>query len=194
MEYTTLDSLKEFLDISTDHLDDNLSALITRATKLLDLQFGDNLWVQSKTRYIDGNGTNRLIMENTINSVTSIEMRSGTGWSPLAVDFIDGALVYLTSDAPKGQANIKITYTKWYEEIPADLQAFFNVYCSKLITIEENKPLKKYGHNGQYTSKKINGLSVTYRSPWEIAKEQKDFGLDLTAVVKKYKNFTLVTM
>lgn len=55
MNYTTLDALKTFLNITGTAEDTALTALIVQATALVDIELGDNLAQVTNTRRIDGN-------------------------------------------------------------------------------------------------------------------------------------------
>lgn len=136
MEYTTLARLKTFLSITDTTQDTALTTLITQATALVDIELGDNLGTATVTRKMDGNETNRLIMENTVNTVTSVsDVSTGTVYT---VDYIEGSIVYLERETAKGRKNIQITYSKGYATVPGDMERFFWQYCKELLTIADS--------------------------------------------------------
>lgn len=96
MLYTTLTSLKAHLGITDTAQDTVLTSLIETATELIDTDLGENLEIRTKTRRIDGSGTNRIIMENTINSV--IYVKDVYTLSTYTVDFISGYEIYLLEE------------------------------------------------------------------------------------------------
>lgn len=180
MQYTTLDHLKTFLGISGTDQDTELTALIEQATMLLDIEIGDNLGKKTVTRRVSGNESNRIIMENKINSVASIRYASGNG--SIEVDYIDGNIVYLTKESERGQNNIEITYEKGYDTVPVDLERFFQQYCKELLALKdssETEVVKSQSLGG--------GLSLTYFSPSEL----KGQLVDIDIILQKYKNFSV---
>jgi hypothetical protein len=111
LKYTTLDALKAYIG-NTSLTDDQLNALITRASKLLDSELGDNIGLQTITKRMDGYGKPKLVMENRVVSVDSVQYCIRKTWYPIDVDHINGVVVYLDTPLPIGEQNIEITYTK----------------------------------------------------------------------------------
>ena len=72
LEYTTLVQLKGYLP-NTMLTDEQLTSLITRASRLLDSELGGNIGEQTITKRVDGYGKPKIILENTIQAVESIE-------------------------------------------------------------------------------------------------------------------------
>lgn len=191
MEYTTLDDFKLFFP-STTLTDAQINALIARWSRLLDVELGDNIGEQTITKRMDGYGKAKLVMENKINSVSLVRYAIRKTWREVDVDYIDGVMVYLDEELPKGDNNVEITYTKWYTDLPADIQDFFHLYCQRLLNYESNIA---GGGNGEVKTKKINGLSITYKTPSEIAdsasKSGGGFSTAFAQILNKYKNFSL---
>ena len=182
MLYTTLPTLKNFLGIPlVDTTQDaELTALITQATDLVDIELGDNLEKKTYTRRIDGNGHARILMENRINSVASVTDIATS--ETIAVDFIEGSSVYLMRETPRGRRNIEITYEKGYATRPDDMERFFLQYCRELITMGTS------GDTETVKSQSLGGgLSLTYFSPSELSGQM----VDIESVIGKYRNFSI---
>lgn len=185
MNYTTLSNLKEHLGITDNGQNEKLTWLIEIATELIDTELGENLETRTKTRRIDGSGTCRIIMENTVNSI--IYVKDFRTWSPYTLDFIDWATVYLTSSVERGQKNIEISYTMWYATVPEDFERYFIEYCKELLNEEE-----KQWDTEVVKTKKLGDLSITYFSPSELANNGSLLSSPLFQnVLRKYKNFTI---
>lgn len=190
MEYTTLSALKMFAP-STGLTDPQLSALITRGSLLLDAELWDNIGEQTLTKRMDGYGKPKIVMEAKVNSVTSVEYKESGSWYEIDVDFIDWPVVHLEEPAPKGDKNIRIVYVKGYTVLPTDIQAFFHTYLMRLLTLDK---ASTGATAGEVKSKSINGLSISYRTPWEIAESETSdggaFSEAYKSILSKYKNFT----
>lgn len=180
MEYTTLSALKWFLGITGASEDASLAELITEATALVDIELGDNLAQVTKTRRIDGSGEPRIIMENTVNSVTSVI--NAVTWYEYSSDFIEGKSVYFAESIPKWRKNIAITYSKGYATVPRDMERYFLHYCRELYTMASSSELEQVK-----TQSLGGGLSLTYFSPSELMGRM----VWLDSVIAKYKNFNI---
>lgn len=191
LKYTTLDALKAYLP-NTSLTDDQLNTLITRASKLLDSELGDNIWLQTITKRMDGYGKPKLIMENRVVSVESVSYCIRQSRYPVAVTHINGVVVYLEEPLPVGEQNIQITYTKGYETVPEDVQLFFHMYSVKLLSLDS---YMTWDSNGEVVNKKIQNLSITYKTPSELIEQATTswgiFEESFKNILDKYKNFTL---
>jgi hypothetical protein len=185
MLYTTLEKLKKFLGVDPTEDDTPYTELIEIATELIDTELGENLEIRTKTRRIDGSGTLRIIMENRVNSVVFI--RDARTLSPYTLDFIDGAIVYLTSPVERGQKNIEISYVMGYAEVPKDFERYFLEYCKELRDNQE-----KQWDTEVVKTKKLGDLSITYFAPSELANNGSILASpEMQNILKKYKNFTI---
>lgn len=183
--YTTLAKLKDFLWVTGTEDDEKYEELIELATELIDTELWENLEIRTKTRRIDGSGTCRVIMENRVNSVVFI--RDFRTQSAYTVDFIDGAIIYLTSVVERGQKNIEISYVMWYATVPVDFERYFHHYCKELLNDQEQSDDTEV-----VKTKKLWDLSVTYFSPSELASNGSILGKpEMERILKKYKNFTI---
>lgn len=193
LKYTTLDALKAYIG-NTSLTDDQLNTLITRASKLLDSELGDNIWLQTITKRMDGYGKPKLVMENRVVSVTSVSYCIRQSWFPVSVSHINGVVVYLEEVLPVGEQNIQITYTKGYETVPEDLQIFFHMYSMKLLSLDS---YMLWNSNGEVVNKSIQGLSITYKTPSELIDQATTswgiFEASFKNILDTYKNFTLST-
>lgn len=180
MEYTTTAKLKAFLGITGTERDVELAELIKQATELVDIELGDNLGTATVTRRIDGNGTYRIILENRVNSVASVtDVQTGRA---IAVDYVEGAVVYLKEEAVRGRKNIEITYSKGYASVPDDMARYFLHYCRELLTMGTS------GDTETVKSQSLGGgLSLTYFSPSELSGRM----VGIEDVIAKYRNFAI---
>lgn len=191
MEYTTLSDFKTYFP-NSGMTDEQISAFITRASKLLDAELGDNIWEQTITKRMDGYGKPKLILENRVTAVSLVRYKIRSYWTEVDVDYFDGAIVYLEQELPAGDNNVEITYTKGYTTLPTDIQDFFHLYCARLMQLDG---FVAWAQPGEIKSKRINGLGITYKTPSEIADAQtsKDgiFATTFSNILDKYKNFSL---
>lgn len=192
MEYCTRDELKTYLWISWTSEDVSLSNLITALTWLLDLELGWNLEEKNYSRRISWMGTPRLIMEGPINAISWNEVKlyysyASNEFTTIKVAFIEGPVVHLERCIPKGVKNVAIEYTRGYSEIPWDMKSFFLKYCKEMRGIDKN-------WDNNISSKKVEGLQVSYFSPSEIIAAKKENPLkDFASILKKYKNFNCIS-
>lgn len=199
LKYTTLATLKTFLGITGTDQDAALQELIDTGTDLLDLDLGENLGQVTKTRRVDGTGTNRIFLEREPSAVSSMSSTTDGGYSwsgiDLEADPIEGYAVFAATIIPKGTRNIKVTYTVGYSSVPADLEEFFLNYVRTLKTTREaiaagKDPFQKV------KSKKIEGLQVTYFSPSELSDglgQSDPFAPLYQNIVNKYRVFNFYT-
>lgn len=138
----------------------------------------------TKTRRVDGPGTNKIVMENILQWVTSVvDRKSGRS---LEIDFYEGYVIYMVDEVDRGIKNLEVTYAIWYETVPADFEAYFLEYCKilyqKSLILDPNKVVQ---------NKKIDDLSVTYFSPTElVAKWEASLSAPhMQKILKKYRNF-----
>ena len=65
MEYTTLSAFKTYFP-SSGMTDSEISSFISRASRLLDAELGDNIGEQTITKRMDGYNKPKLVMENRV--------------------------------------------------------------------------------------------------------------------------------
>lgn len=187
MQYTTLENLKSYIGTSCKDEDSILLKLIIIWSDMLSTELWDDLWLKTLTKRYDWYGTNRVVLESLVNNVSLIEFTNNNWytWSPLVLDFIDGYVVYAKWIMPTWYKNIRITFQKWYEKVPGDLEGFFLKYVTKMrddrITNNKNKKIK---------SKKIDDLSTTYFGPNELSSRDEWFSQDYEIIKQKYRVFS----
>lgn len=188
MLYTTLTSLKAHLGITDTAQDTVLTSLIETATELIDTDLGENLEIRTKTRRIDGSGTNRIIMENTINSV--IYVKDVYTLSTYTVDFISGYEIYLLEEVYRWSKNIEISYVTGYSSVPKDFERYFLEYCKELYGRD-----KISSDTEAIKTKKLGDLSITFFSPSELITNGSSVldAPDMRKIIQKYKNFSIIT-
>lgn len=117
-----------------------INDIITRQTDFIQRQVNVSLsGVQEYTEWHDGSGTSELMLDRkNINSLVSIYVITQPNWqftiSASGIDIINGQGILRAKAAtdmefqartplfPKGENNIKVTYTAGFNEMPADLQ------------------------------------------------------------------------
>lgn len=190
MQYTTLSNLKKHLWVTWTTRDIELTALIVKSSNMLEFELWQSLDVETVTRRVNGRWTDRVFVESTVNSVSSVSYTTDNGysWSTIEVDYSDWYTVYLRSKAPKGTRNVKVVYARGYASVPADLEQFFLKYCESLLwdsqATEDDKQRK-------VSSKKVgNYLSVTYAWPEELSRHDKSFEISYDNIKQKYQVFS----
>ena len=121
----TLSEVKNALEITDTNSDSWLESLILPASKLCEEYLDMYFHVADNVAILDGNGVSRLYFddEGPIFSISSIEYRDGSTWTPYTstdytysqwfIDLINGQLFY------SGNANIRITYQYGFSKVPA---------------------------------------------------------------------------
>lgn len=188
MIYTTLEKLKNSLQITDNSEDIFLTNLITECSALIDMELGDSLEEKAITRRINGDGKNFIILENRIMEMSRVFDTSTK--KDIPVDCIEGYIVYLEKSTTAGRKNIEITYKKGFREVPEDFEVYFLAFC------RENYLQQKATKNAMESnikSKKIAEVSVSYFSPSELITENSVLSEEkMQNILKKYKNFTIV--
>ena len=181
MDYCTLEELKDFLKIEDDSENDLLSNLILQATAMVDSELWDNLWKKTYTRRIDWNWANRIVMENVVNSVESVQdVRASYVYE---VDYIEWSIIYLTESTNRWIKNIQVIYERWFEDAPQDFKRFFLEYCRELYKAKDTTSTEVV------KSKRLWDLSLTFFAPSELKDES--LKIDFEQILQKYKNFNL---
>lgn len=193
MEYTTLSNLKTYLGITGNSQDGALSSLITLCSEMLSLELGDDLGQKTVTRRINGSGTYRVVLENNVSAVSSIQYTCDNWYSrtSLTVESLEWPILYTVEEIPRGERNIKVVYTKGYASVPKPLEEFFLKYVQLQKELREQLTDEK-----KYTAKtkQVDGMSVEYFWPSEIAEKDAVFKANWNAILKKYKNFNMIVI
>jgi hypothetical protein len=76
--------------------------------------------------------------------------------------------------------------------VPEDVQLFFLMYSMKLLSLDS---YMTWDSNGEIVNKKIQNLSITYKTPSELIEQATTswgiFEESFKNILDKYKNFTL---
>lgn len=200
MNYTTLSSLKMKLWIATDNTesDSELSFIIEKATKLIDIEIWFNLEKRNISERVDWTWKNRIYLKNKPNSI--INIKSKDWFTSYTLDYIDGYILHLEENTPKWNGNILVDYEFWFtsENIPGDIEEI----CLDLCVIISDKS----GITGTNMEKLIDKniktqklweLSITYF--WETEKitwssfDKLNPGKNIEKILNKYKSFNWIT-
>ena len=186
MQYTKLENLKSFLWITDSKRDQELKDRIEVMSEMLTVELGGSIEAWTFTRRYDGFGTPRITMESPVTSVSKIEVTKNNGydWQEVELNFIDGYIVRAKDDLPRGNKCVRVTYTKGYDTVPSDLEQFFLNYVKTAIDSEASEHDEK-----DIKSEKIDGMTMVYFSPEEIAAKNKAFQANYDMIKNKYKLF-----
>lgn len=184
MNLTTLPKLKTHLGIVENSRDAELTAIIESASAVLEAELWQSIQKGEYTRRLDSFGTGRIVMEAKISLPTTVEYTRDKweSWADVEIDYIEGQIIYLRRNIPKGRKNLRVTYTKWYDNVPADLESFFLVYVQKMM--QANIP---NSDEKEIKTKKLDGLSITYFWPNELTSSDAVFKTDYNKIKNKYR-------
>ena len=187
MQYTTLSTLKDFLWVTDNSRDTELTNRITIMSDILSMELWQDLTKWTVTKRYDGFGSNKIVLETVVNEVQKIEYTTNNGYNRNEAEYShhDWYIVYTRSPLPRGSQCVKVTFEKWYDVVPPDLEQFFLRYVKVATEQEQSSQAEK-----DIKTKKLDGLSITYFWPWEIAERNKAFWVDYDAIKNKYKVFS----
>lgn len=133
-------------------------------------------------------------MENTINSVSSLQYSSDEGQTRTDIEVLstEDMIVFAKTKIPRGYKNVKITYEKGYATVPTDLQRFFLMYVAKLKDMSDD--ISTATNTERVKEVKIGEISKKFYSPSDIAKLDQQFNKKLERIVDKYGNFKITVM
>ena len=185
--------------IATDNTesDSELSLIIERATKLIDIEIWFNLEKRNISERVDWTWKNRIYLKNKPNSI--INIKSKDWFKSYILDYIDWYILHLEENTPKWSKNILVDYEFWFdsENIPGDIEEI----CLDLCVIISDKS----GITGTNMEKLIDKniktqklweLSITYF--WETEKitwssfDKLNPGKNIEKILNKYKSFTWI--
>ena len=193
MEYTTLEKLKTKLWITNEDNDSELSSIITKATKLIDIKIWYNLEKQDIIKRTWWTGKNKIYLDCLVNSIEYITNKDNL--QNYTLDFIDWYIVYLEEKTPKWERNIEVKYNIWFDTVPSDIEEMCLWLCVWLsiqnwITWTNTDKLQEKNIKTQ----KLGSLSLTYFSNQEKKVNITDrFDLNtkenFDQIIAKYKSF-----
>ena len=203
MEYTTLPTLKTYLKITDTSRDDELTALITGATAMIDMELGYNLELDEDVVIrVNGMWKNRIVLPQKVNSVSKVEVKdtANSTWREVEVDFITGIVVYLIDDVSPGVKNVRLTCSRGYapaipwegeeagtpSELPADFERLFCSYCAQLLQKQDQDS------EWQIQNKKLDGLSITYFGPSDFKGNDENM-VSFKKLLAHYKSFSFAS-
>lgn len=182
MKYTTLENLKGFLWITDDSQDVELQKIIDRETKKFDTLFGWNLGSAEYIEYVEWPNKLFLLRRNIRN--VEIWDESGNDISG-EVKTIKWRRVILRG-AIYGE--IKVKYTAWWD----DLEDIWEIEWVFLKSCKESFLESGSEENLKVKSERVDGISISYYSKWEIEKDTKSvYGKSTIDIVNRYKLFSL---
>lgn len=158
-DLTTLENVREYLNIQTTSEDTLLSRLITAASSFIEKLLCNTFALTSYTEVYDGNGHRKLWVTHTpITSVSSVVVDSKT-ISP-AIDSVSSGYGFTREGIflygfwfEKGLQNVRISYSAGYAQIPADVED----ECLRIVGLRY-KARDRIGVSG----KSVGGEHVSY--------------------------------
>jgi uncharacterized phiE125 gp8 family phage protein len=184
-DLTTLDNVKQYLEITSTNSDALLSRMITAASAFITSWLSRNFIQATYTETYNGSGsTTQLLRQTPIVSVSSLVVNTITvPPSPDGVQagyvFDDMALYLIGMSTygwsypvyyfPRGKQNIKVTYTAGYATVPADVEQA----CIELV----GKQFNRRKHL-DVSNKNLGTEVVSYT--------KDDLGKDTQAILQSY--------
>ncbi|MBP2638375.1 MAG: hypothetical protein H6Q72_4282 [Firmicutes bacterium] len=178
VDFTTLDNVKQYLNLSNTTSDAFLSRLISAASAFVVTWVKRDLLSASYTEQRNGNGSCRMMLKNTpvtaVSSLTvnghSIPASTQPGISP-GYWFDDKMLYVKGYSFPNGFGNVTIDYTAGYTTVPLELEQV-------VIELVANK-YKRRDRIGE-DSKDLGGQTVSY-SKRDLSQDH----MDLLSIYKR---------
>lgn len=127
MGLITLATAKTHLGVSGSGDDATITAFIAAATEAMEGGAQRHLESTSVTEYLDGNGSRRLWLKESAESITSVHVDSARAWGvaslETAADYrVDGCVLdHLDEIWPIGRSNVRVIYSAGYATVPDDL-------------------------------------------------------------------------
>ncbi|PZM85066.1 hypothetical protein DLH72_02190 [Candidatus Gracilibacteria bacterium] len=193
MDYTNISSLKRKLGVSSDNteFDDELSFLIKKATNMINSTIGQSLEKRKIIERVDGTGNKKIYLKNKANDIVRIFDKNGKNFD---LDFLDGYIVYLSNNVPKGEKNIIVEYEFGFDETPFEIEEICLDLC--VIFADENNIKGQNSENiidKNIKTKKLGELMITYFGDTErtvlSSKEALSPAKNVLQVLNKYKPF-----
>lgn len=180
MEYTTLETLKEYLGVPGSTLDATLGKVIKRCTQQFDKYLGRNLEEKTYTEYFVVDGEDIIIVSNgPLTAITKLKIGDENG-ADVPYQRMDGNIIYLKESI---EATIFVEYDAGYATID-DILDVEQACLEVCKDIWDNTPAS--GNESNIKSKQIETLSKTYFSKDEMA---GGIGVSFRETLDNYKIF-----
>jgi len=181
---TTLQSLKDYLKITTSDDDSLLTSAIEQASSFITDYCNREFEAQDYQKRMDWHGEDEFILDHfPVNSLSSFQYNTGTLGNPIWEDYdtdsymLDNekGIISLTCPIHRGIKNIKVEYNAGYIVIPADIQRA----CIRIASYIYNWAGRKTG----VKKEQVDGASIEYDTTGEgIEKE-------IYMILNKYKKY-----
>lgn len=185
MEYTTLETLKDYLNITSDTFDTALENVIKRVSKQFDKYLGRNLEITDYTGYFLLDGESIVIVPNgPIVEITAIKYDNAS-WETVAHTRYDGNIIYFPEEL---DCTLYIEYGAWYEALD-DILDIEQACLEVCKDIWDSTPSS--WNESNIRSKQIETLSKSYFSKDEMAGGN---GVDFRETLDNYKTFIPISV
>lgn len=147
-----LDLLKQRLGVTHDKQDSYFQTLLDGVSAAVEAFIGRKLEAADYVERHNGNGKNRLVLEQLpVISVSSVKIngRAVDDW-----DF-DNWLLIRHACFPQGIRNVEVSYRAGYEAMPADIQEAVLIIATQRMNEIENKGVQ---------SKSLAGETISFSS------------------------------
>lgn len=147
-----LDSLKQRLGVTHDKQDTYFQTLLDGVSAAVEAFIGRKLEAADFVERYNGNGKNRLVLEQwPVISVSSVKIngRAVDDW-----DF-DNWLLIRHACFAQGIRNVEVSYRAGYETMPADIQEAVLIIATQRLNEIENKGVQ---------SKSLAGETISFSS------------------------------
>lgn len=184
MNYTTLENLKTFLNISDNSQDVLLNKLIERVTAKFDSFLDRNLETETYVFYEELNRNKDVYLQFPFKDINNVSVKKDdSNWEEIPLSLLSKWYVLKFKDYPYTWI-VCVSYTSWFDtlnEIQDVEQACLNEISKIYLSSGENI------NNSLVKSEKIEWLSITYQTNEEKSVNSNSF--DYKEVLRKYASF-----
>lgn len=162
-DLTTLDNVKQYLQITTTNDDTFLTALVSNVSQFIETYLNRIIASASYTDFYNGVGyyTQTLALRNTpvtavqLLTIDGVTITASAGFGKPGYNF-DDSFIYLTGYSfGRGVRNIQVTYTAGYASTPLDI-----VQAANQLVAWRYKEIQRIGQQ----SKTLNNETTTYQT------------------------------
>ena len=146
----SLEEFKQRIGVEHDRRDDFFLSVIEGVSAAVEAYIGRSLWAADYVERYDGNGKDRIILDNyPVLSVSSVKINGADvgGW-----DFANWLLMR-PEGFTRGLRNVEVSYRAGYEYMPADIREAVMIIAMQRVNEIESRGAQ---------SKTLAGESVSF--------------------------------
>lgn len=132
----SLEEFKQRIGVEHDRRDDFFLSVIDGVSAAVEAYIGRSLWAADYVERYDGNGKDRIVLDNyPVLSVSSVKINGADvgGW-----DFANWLLMR-QEGFTRGLRNVEVSYRAGYEYMPADIREAVMIIAMQRMNEIENK-------------------------------------------------------